>query len=191
MIRPSIEYASIIYDNFNVTDCMKIEHLQRKTAIICSGANYRTETKLLFEVLNWDSLEGRRKVAKLKLFYMMLRKLTPNYLSDLIKLVPVGRYETRIRNPDQFMVVVQPYSSLSYSRSFIPSSTQLWNKLPESVKKLDTVQKFLAGLKANLNFYPTNVLLNNYHTHGHGKLNKILIQIYLGLSPLRGQSVVI
>ena len=64
MIRPVLEYGSVLFDNCSVCDSLKIESCQRTATLICTGATRRTETKLLFEYLGWDSLEDRRKIFK-------------------------------------------------------------------------------------------------------------------------------
>ena len=81
MIRPVLEYASVLFDNCSVCDNLKIESCQRTTALICTGAMRRTETKLLLEYLRWDSLEDRRKIFKTSLFYKIIHNQAPLYLS--------------------------------------------------------------------------------------------------------------
>ena len=73
IIRPKIEFASVLYDNCSLSYALKLEQLQRKAALVCSGANIRTENKLLLNFLCWDTLGTRRNVAKLNLFYSMVR----------------------------------------------------------------------------------------------------------------------
>ena len=72
IIRPAIEYGSVIYDCCTIGDSMRIEQLQRKAAIICLGAMKRTETNKLIDALKWDSLSNRRNLAKLSLFYTIV-----------------------------------------------------------------------------------------------------------------------
>ena len=74
MIRPILEYGSIIFDNCSTSDSLKLESCQRTAAIICSGAMRRTETKVLLEHLEWVTLAERRKLSKITLFYKIMRK---------------------------------------------------------------------------------------------------------------------
>ena len=60
MIRPVLEYGSVLYDNCSTNDSLKLESCQRTAALICTGAMKRTETILLLEHLGWDSLHDRR-----------------------------------------------------------------------------------------------------------------------------------
>ena len=69
MIRPVLEYGSVLFDNCLAYDNLKLESCQRTAALICTGAKRRTETKLLLEHLEWDSLFDRRKISKMSLFF--------------------------------------------------------------------------------------------------------------------------
>ena len=82
MTRPILEYGSIIklFDNCSTSDSLKLESCQRTAAVICSGAMKLTETKVLLEHLEWDTLADRRKLSKITLFYKIVRKQTPPYL---------------------------------------------------------------------------------------------------------------
>ena len=51
MILPVIDYGSVVYDSLSLQQINKIENLQRRAAIICSGAHPRTETNKLLSDL--------------------------------------------------------------------------------------------------------------------------------------------
>jgi len=42
MIRPALEYGSVIYDNCSVLDSMKLESVQKYAALVCTGAMKQT-----------------------------------------------------------------------------------------------------------------------------------------------------
>ena len=63
MIRPILEYGSVIFDNCSTSDNLKLESCQRSAALICTGAMRQTETKLLLEQLGWETLKNRRYVS--------------------------------------------------------------------------------------------------------------------------------
>ena len=63
IIRPKMEYASVLYDNCSMSHALKLEQLQRKAALVCTGAIARTGNKLLMNFLGWDTLGTRRTVA--------------------------------------------------------------------------------------------------------------------------------
>ena len=59
----------------------------------------RTETKVLLEHLEWDTLADRRKLFKATLFYKIMRKQTPTYL---FRNLTINQQHTRnLRNPTE------------------------------------------------------------------------------------------
>jgi hypothetical protein len=65
MIRPIIEYGNIIYDNINISQSQQLEQIQRRAALICTGAYRHTEHRILLEELGWNTLKERRKQHRL------------------------------------------------------------------------------------------------------------------------------
>ena len=81
-IRPVIEYCSVCYDNLSIYDINQLEKLQRRAAVMCTGALPRTETVKILADLGWPLLSARRKYSKLILMYKIINRLTPQYLFD-------------------------------------------------------------------------------------------------------------
>ena len=71
-IRPLIEYAAVIFDNCSNNDNLRLENVQRRAALVCTGAMKRTETVKLLSDLNWDTVKSRRNTAKLVLYYKIM-----------------------------------------------------------------------------------------------------------------------
>ena len=80
-IRPMIDYFCPCYDNLSVSDCLKLERLQRRAALTCTGAITRSETDKLFFEVGWPKLVDRRKSFRINL-YKIMNNLTPDYLFD-------------------------------------------------------------------------------------------------------------
>ena len=49
IIRPAIEYGSVLYNNCSVYDSIRLEQLRRRAALICTGALRQTNTKRLLD----------------------------------------------------------------------------------------------------------------------------------------------
>ena len=75
-IRPIIEYCSVCYDNLSIYDINQLEKLQRRAAVMCTGALSRTETVKILADLGWPLLSSRRKHSKLILMYKIINRLT-------------------------------------------------------------------------------------------------------------------
>ena len=85
IVRPKLEYASTSWDPYTNKDKLALERVQRKAAPFCSK-NYNPMSSVtdMIKGLNWESLEVRRKKARLTLLYKFSRNLvdieTNNYL---------------------------------------------------------------------------------------------------------------
>ena len=77
-----IDYCSPCYDNLSVSDCLKLERLQRRAALTCTGAISRSDTDKLFFEVGWPKLADRRRSFRLNLLYKIINNLTPAYLTD-------------------------------------------------------------------------------------------------------------
>ena len=137
MIRPILEYGSIITDNCSVSDSLKLEKVQRTAALICTGAMRRTETKLLFDFLGWEDLSDRRRIAKTVLFYKIVNNLTPVYLTENLNFNENVRYQQRTTNSKQ---IKSYHCRLTiYKNSFFPQCIKLWNSLPENIIQFENI----------------------------------------------------
>ena len=185
MIRPILEYGSVLFDNCSTIDDLKLESCQRTAALICTGAVRRTETKLLLEHLGWESLTHRRYIAKLSLFYKIMHNQAPPYLLRNITFNQTQAHSLRKSHNLKF-----PRCKLElYKKSFFPSCIAIWNNLPDRIKKNATnLSAFERELKNQANVGIDELKKNNplYHSH-EGFFGKILTQIKLKLSPLRSQ----
>ena len=86
-IRPVIEYCSSCYANLSVSDSIRLDKLQRRAVLICTGAMPRTETDKLLAEVGLPHLHERRRNAQIILLYKILFKFTPYYLyNDLLDL---------------------------------------------------------------------------------------------------------
>ena len=176
-IRPVIEYCSICYDNISVKDNLKLEKLQRRAAIICTGAQSRTDTLKLLAEVGWEKLCDRRRSAKLILMYKILNRLTPDYLHD-------DFINTQPANPRRAGRLTIPFCRLTKFRSsFFPSTVKIWNQLPNEIKIEATS---IGSFKSRLVGESRGVGLVTIFNSMHGFYAKNLTQLRLGLSTLRG-----
>ena len=98
MIRPILEYGSVLIDNCSTIDSLKLQKCQRTAALICTGAMRRTESKLLMDYLGWESLQDRRKLLKLSTFYKIVHKTAPPYLHKFAVIAEPSNHSLRNRS---------------------------------------------------------------------------------------------
>ena len=85
LVRPQLEYASAIWDPHTKRNTYKVEMVQRRAVrwTINDYARTTSVSSLLHE-LDWQTLEERRSVARLCLFYKVVNGLVAVPLPDYI-----------------------------------------------------------------------------------------------------------
>ena len=91
----------------------------------------------LQNTLGWSTLEKRRLVSKLVMFYKIYHNLValplPGYLEAPLRL-------TRTMHP---LSLRQPHVKADFFKfSFFPHTTVLWNRLPQHIATLPDLDKF-------------------------------------------------
>jgi hypothetical protein len=176
-IRPVLEYGSVVFDNCTAHESHSLEQVQRRAAVLCTGAFKRSSYKCLLEELGWESLEDRRKKAKLVLMFKILNNLTPNYLKVLIPPQVQDGTEYNLRNRSHIRL---PAARTNYMKnSYIPSTLKQWNATDPQLRNIRT----LPSIKAKLKFCPNP--LSKVYSLSYGYSFKFLTQIRLGLSKLK------
>ena len=176
-IRPFLEYGCVLYDNCTKHLSDRLENVQRRAAIACTRAFSRAN---ILAELGWDRLDARRNYYKLCLFHKIINGQTQPYLRTLVPARHAQLSSHNLRNRNQLIV---PFARLSsYSKSFIPSTTQLWNNLPTTLTSIGSSSSFKRRLKMNLQSKP-----NQIHQSGMGSAFINLSRIRMGLSGLRSQ----
>lgn len=153
-IRPILEYACCIWDNCSVTHSVELEEIQLEAARLISGAVRGTSHSLLYNEVELVPLRTRRKRYKLIQMYKMLNGLTPHYLTTMLP-PTVGQLTSNyaLRNSHHISTC---YSRTSlFHNSFIISSVNLWNELPDSIKNASSLRLFKHRIDHTDEFKPT------------------------------------
>ena len=141
MVRPVLEYASTVWDPILKGDCQKLEKVQRSAARYIFN-NYQripgTVTGLL-EKLQWDTLEERRQVNRLNMFYKIQKGLV-----DLNPAQFFSRSDCRTRGDKGFQE--RSNNKPVFINSFFPKTLSQWNKLPASLTEAKSLNIFHQGV---------------------------------------------
>lgn len=174
-IRPVLEYGGVLYDNCPEYLSKLLEKSQKNAAIICSGAYQSTSyTKLLTE-LGWATLKQRRQYYKLTVMYKIINSHVPHYLRESLSFASETTYNLR----DQRPLHVPFGRTVSYIKSFFPSSIRWWNNTSISIRSSPSLSIFKKTLKHSL--FPESNPLNSYGT-GRGAIHQARMR--MGLSGL-------
>lgn len=148
MILPILEYCNVIYDNCTLKDSLALDNLQRRAALICTGAYRHTSNESLLAELGWQPLYIRRQTHKLIHLFKIVHFLTPAYLRQVIPQPTETPYGLRNRLNASLPV---PYSRLSSTKkAFAHSAIKSWNSLPVLVRSSQSLCTFKRLLFSNL-----------------------------------------
>jgi hypothetical protein len=143
MVRPSLEYASCVWDPHEQQDKSPLEAVQRKAARYVNN-NYTERTPgtvtTMLRNLGWSSLEDRRRINRLTMLY----KIDNNMLG----LDPINFYkhsDPRTRGPQRIYQEQNYHPSLFHA--FFPRTIPEWNKLPASTTSAPSLESFVSRLK--------------------------------------------
>ena len=134
-----MEYACAVWDPSHGSGLVNdVEMVQRRAARFVLSKYGRNEsvTDMLSE-LEWQTLESRRMVARLSLFYKMYNHLIPLDVSETV--LPPSHTGPR---DHKCKVNRIPSRLLQYHSSFFPRTIRQWNNLHSSVVDVGTVDTF-------------------------------------------------
>ena len=129
LIRPVLEYASVVWDPHCKKLTNDLEKVQNRSArFVLSDYSYEPGSMTnIMQRLQWKPLKTRRKHARMTLLYKGLKGMANIPTKDLIQ------QNNRTRNQHDLSFRI-PYSRTDcYKHSFIPRTIRDWNALPQSV----------------------------------------------------------
>jgi hypothetical protein len=138
MVRPTLEYASTVWDPHLQKDVQLLEKVQRRAARYACN-NYRDRSPgavtQLLQQLQWDSLEQRRLHNRLGMLYRI-----HNGLVDINPSTLYRRSDSRTRGADRLRQGHASHPALSHS--FVPRTISDWNRLPTTVTSASSLEAF-------------------------------------------------
>ena len=143
LVRPLLEYSSTVWDPDTKKDTDRLEMIQRRSARYVLN-RYRNTSSVgsMLEQLKWQTLETRRKHARLTMLYKISKQQvdTPG-LKSLLQ--PITR-PSRHHNSKAYQI---PETSKEYIKnSFFPRTIREWNVLPESAVNSPSIDSFKNSL---------------------------------------------
>lgn len=140
LVRPLLEYASVIWDPHTQTNTKKIEMVQRRAArYVTSRTRNRSSVTDMLNGLKWRSLENRRKDARLTMLYKIERGHIVVNTTDRLKLP-----QRRTRHMHDHALQTIRCGTELRKMSFYPRTIRDWNSLPTQVFQCKTLVAFRA-----------------------------------------------
>ena len=122
--------------------------LQNSAARLIAGTRRREHISPVLFALHWLPIRQRIKFKLLVLVYRCVHQLAPAYLSDLITPYTPAR---SLRSADSNLIATNRYRLEGCGRRrFSVARLCLWNKLPASVKSVNSLGAFKTALTSHL-----------------------------------------
>ena len=154
LVRPQLEYASIVWYPHTTTDINKVEAVQRRAARWATrDYRYTSSVTAMLKDLNWRSLDQRRIDNRLVMMYKVTYKtLDKFYLKsesiNRVNLVAIPASDYLVRNT-RILRHIHPlaYRQIQtlkdyYRFTFFPRTIIQWNTLPANKPTLPTLAQF-------------------------------------------------
>ena len=136
LVRPQLEYSSVVWDPATATNRDKIEMVQRRAARFVMGDYYRrSSVAKMLDDLKWQTLYTRRKINKAIMMYKILNNLVAVPKDDLQKAT------ASLRGHSQRQMIPHTRTQ-TYQSSFFPDSIRIWNGLTEKMVSSKTLDIF-------------------------------------------------
>ena len=149
--------------------------IKYNAALTITGAIKCTSKERIYNELGIESLSNRRWYRRMCLFWKIINKSAPFYLSDLL---PNKQFS---RNPNRQNLLTSCQRNNDYfANSFFPYCTDQWNALDLNVKNIQTISLFKKNLLKTIRPTPTSV----FDVTDYSGL-KLLTRLRLNLSHLK------
>ena len=145
MIRPTMEYADVLWAGATQSDLAKLDRIQLEAARVVTGATARCNTSALLNDVNWLTLSERRRRHRLCLFFKIVNGLSPPYLLNIMPSTVRARSKYNLRSADN--ISSSNARLRCSSTSFIHNTIGEWNILSLIQRQSDSISSFKAKLK--------------------------------------------
>ena len=180
-VQPHLDYCDTIYDcHLTVADKARLEKAQNRAARLITATPRRTHTAGLRAELGWTPLETRRSNHRLQLYHKIIfDQSTPEFIKDIIPNSRQSDTERVLRSTQCNQLTIPKAQTASYARAFIPTTTKLWNQLPNALRCETNFKIFKREIHE-----PTKTSSNPYLSIGPKLSNMLHTQIRLNCSGL-------
>ena len=145
IIRPVMDYVSVIWSNCDKHCLDRVLKLQKRAARIVIGADSYAPSVQLFNILKWIPFFENAKLAKCCILYKRLQGCVPSYLTNL--LVLTSETHSRQTRYAKFNIACPRFKrNTEGGRTFTVTACREWNKLPLQMRKAETLKTFKNSL---------------------------------------------
>ena len=147
LIFPYISYCNIVWGNSSDLNINAILRLQKKAIRICTGSHFIANTNPLFHRLRTLKIADVNTLQTAIFMYKLTSNILPINFENMFKYNRnIHTYPTRISN-DFHLTNPRLILALKSTRHHGPD---VWNSLPDSIRKYSSIKSFKENLKKYL-----------------------------------------
>ena len=150
LVLSHLDYANVILIGIPEVDIKKMQIVQNMVAKLVLNCSTMESLICCLRNLHWLPIRARIEHKLLTMTYKCLNGQAPDYLSDLLSAIPELRRMLRSSNKYKQLVVPRVKRKTFAARLFSIMAPSLWNELPDSLQKANSVEIFKAELKTLL-----------------------------------------
>jgi hypothetical protein len=143
IVRPTLEYAAMVWDPTTQTLIQTLENVQRRAArFVINDYTNRTPgcvTSMLTS-LEWQTLEQRRRISRLVMMYKIQHQLV-----DIDRDLHLRPGDSRTRGQHRFFQERSNYDTLR--NSFFQRTVREWNHLQDTTVWASSIEEFRSNLQ--------------------------------------------
>lgn len=139
LIAPHVDYCSTILFLCNKTHIQKLQKVQNRALRIILDAKWDTSIKRMLVKLNLSSVTQRINFNIVIFIFKIKSNMLPKYLKNKMKRVNEV-HSKHLRRNHHFRL--PQYRKTSSQRSLYYNGLKIFNKLPEELKEIKTINKF-------------------------------------------------
>ena len=157
-ILPIFDYADIVWDNCTAGESQQLENLHLEALRTITGLVKGTSHEKIYNESGFCSLKQRRERHKLIMYHKLVHQPSPQYLTEILPPLVTETNPYHRRRPLERSI--PRHRTEIYRTSFFPSTSHLWNSLPERIQQTTSISAFKYFLSKN------DAKIPNYYYRG-------------------------
>ena len=150
LVLSHLDYVNAIFSGLPEVDIKKMQWVQNMAAKLILNCSTIESSTCCLRNLHWLPISARIEHKLLTITYKCLNGKAPEYLSDLLSVIPGSRGMLRFSNKYKQLVIPKVKRKTIAARSFSTMVPSLWNELPDSLHRANSLETFKAEHKTLL-----------------------------------------
>ena len=144
LVMPTLEYCCTVWGGRYVSHDNTLNKCLKRAARMILKCTSLAPSADMFARLNWISFPERVKFKKATLVFKCLNKMTPSYVANLFT---PNAHIRETRQSTNKALKVPLAKKECYVKSFAVSGANIWNNLPEQLRRVDSLDTFKSELR--------------------------------------------